>query len=293
MIQEGSRQVSMEQNFTMIQKIQRANLQILKEVDRICRKHHIKYMLDSGTLIGAVRHKGFIPWDDDVDIVFLRKDYERFILVAPEEMKRGMHILFPADLAKNNTFYDFTPKIVYEKSRKTLVNSETTFYAGELNHICVDIFILDEISENLVSQKIQILLMKIIYGLAMGHRYQLDYSKYKGMQKFQVAFLAAIGRCIPMTKICALERKTAVRQNKKKSNTLYYSNYQPDYIHMTIPRSASAEVEEAEFENCHFMIPKGWDQVLRVVYGDYQTLPPEEKRVPSHGNLEDKGFYVE
>ena len=71
---------------TRIEQVQAANLEVLKEVDRICRKHGIQYLLDAGTLIGAVRHHGFIPWDDDVDIAFLRQDYEKFIKVAKKEL---------------------------------------------------------------------------------------------------------------------------------------------------------------------------------------------------------------
>ena len=67
-----------------------ANLKILKEVDRICRKYKIRYGLDAGTLIGAVRHHGFIPWDDDADVYFTRSQYEAFCKVAPRELPEGM-----------------------------------------------------------------------------------------------------------------------------------------------------------------------------------------------------------
>ena len=76
-------------------KVHEANLKILKEIDRICRKYKIKYLMDAGTLLGAVRHKGFIPWDDDADVAFTRNNYEAFIKVVrrelPEVIKR-----FPA-----------------------------------------------------------------------------------------------------------------------------------------------------------------------------------------------------
>lgn len=278
---------------TEIQKIQKANLFILKEVDRICRKYKIHYLLDAGTLIGAVRHKGFIPWDDDVDIAFLRKDYEKFIEAAKKELPKGLHIWFPTDAAQDNAFYDFTPKIIYEKSRKVLENQETAFYREELNHICVDLFILDEITENIIGQKLQILWNKIIYGMAMGHRWHLDFGKYKGVQKLQVKLLAAIGKCISMKTICRWEKGAALRQSSGKSRILYYSNYQPDYVHMTVPKKGSKQVIEMEFEGEKFMVPKGYDRVLKVVYGDYMTPPPPEKRVPTHGNLEAEGFWVE
>ena len=67
-------------------KVHEINLKILKEIDRICRKYKIKYMLDGGTLLGAVRHKGFIPWDDDADIAFTRNNYEAFLKVVRREL---------------------------------------------------------------------------------------------------------------------------------------------------------------------------------------------------------------
>ncbi len=187
---------------TRIEQVQAANLKVIKEVDRICRKHGIHYLLDAGTLIGAIRHHGFIPWDDDVDFAFLREEYEKFIKVAGNELPSGMHLWFPADSAQFEAFYDFTPKIIYENSRKRLPDADTAHYQEELNHICVDIFILDEISENLLARKTQILLNKIIYGMAMGHRRKLDFSKYSFLQKLQVGLLAGIGSMIDMKTLC-------------------------------------------------------------------------------------------
>lgn len=275
-----------------MEQLQAANLKIIKEVDRICRKHNIHYLLDAGTLIGAIRHKGFIPWDDDVDFAFLREEYEKFIKVAPEELPEGMHLWLPTDSAKYDAFYDFTPKIIYENSRKRLPNEDTAFYKEELNHICTDLFILDEISENAIARQWQILKNKMIYGMAMGHRRKLDFSKYSFLQKLQVGLLAAVGSTVNMELLCKWERKAALKQTKGKSSLLYYSNYQPDYVHMIVPREGSEQVIEVPFEDMTVMIPKGYDRVLTVVYGDYMTLPPEEKRMPTHGELDAEGFFV-
>lgn len=79
-------------------KVHEANLSILKEVDRICRKYNIKYLLDAGTLLGAVRHKGFIPWDDDADVAFTRNQYEAFAKVVRRELPPQMQFLTPEEL---------------------------------------------------------------------------------------------------------------------------------------------------------------------------------------------------
>lgn len=275
-----------------MKRMQAANLKIIKEVDRICRKHNIHYLLDAGTLIGAIRHKGFIPWDDDVDFAFLREEYEKFIKVAKDELPEGIHLWFPTDSAKYGAFYDFTPKLIYENSRKRLPDEDTAFYKEEMNHICADIFILDEISEKPLSRKLQILLNKMIYGMAMGHRRKLDFSKYSFLQKLQVAVLACFGRVINMELLCKWERKAALRHTKGTSSLLYYSNYEPGYVHMIVPREGSVQIQEVPFEDMQVMIPKGYDNVLKVVYGDYMTLPPEEARKPKHGEVDAEGFFV-
>ncbi len=94
-----------------------ANLKILKEIDRICRKYEIPYMIDSGTLLGAVRHQGFIPWDDDADVAFTRDNYERFAKVVRKELPKGLKLLEPHQLGGGRAFYDFTPRILYMNSR--------------------------------------------------------------------------------------------------------------------------------------------------------------------------------
>ena len=130
----------MAKNFDLT-AVHQANLKMLKEIDRICRKHQIQYMLDAGTLLGAVRHKGFIPWDDDVDLVFTRENYERFAQVVRKELPEGMELLEPRQLQGGNAFYDFTPRIIYVNSHTHEDGEEMKLYGGGLNHLWVDLYI--------------------------------------------------------------------------------------------------------------------------------------------------------
>ena len=134
----------MTENYDM-KKVHEANLKILKEIDRICRKYKIRYALDAGTLIGAVRHSGFIPWDDDADVVFLRSQYEAFVKVAKRELPETMELLFPDSYRDGKAFFDFTPRIIYKNSRCHADSPEMAFYGGKLNHLRVDQFIHDKL----------------------------------------------------------------------------------------------------------------------------------------------------
>ena len=271
-----------------LKAVHQANLKILKEIDRICRKHGIQYMLDAGTLLGAVRHKGFIPWDDDGDVAFTRENYERFARVVRRELPEGMEFLEPRQLGGGNAFYDFTPMNLYLNSQTHEDQEEMKFYGGKLNHLWVDLFIQDTLPENKMAASLTKLLQTGIYGLAMGHRYRLDYSKYNLASKALVGVLAAIGKHIPMKTIRRLQRAVAVKDNKSKSRLRYYSNYQPDFLYVTVEKEWCDEVVDLPFEDTVLMAPKGWHQVLTWIYGDYKKLPPKEKRVPSHSSIEIK-----
>ena len=271
-----------------LKAVHQANLKILKEIDRICRKHGIQYMLDAGTLLGAVRHKGFIPWDDDGDVAFTRENYERFARVVRRELPEGMEFLEPRQLGGGNAFYDFTPRILYLNSQTHEDQEEMKFYGGKLNHLWVDLFIQDTLPENKMAASLTKLLQTGIYGLAMGHRYRLDYSKYNLASKALVGVLAAIGKHIPMKTIRRLQRAVAVKDNKSKSRLRYYSNYQPDFLYVTVEKEWCDEVVDLPFEDTVLMAPKGWHQVLTWIYGDDKKLPPKEKRVPSHSSIEIK-----
>lgn len=269
-----------------LKAVHQANLRILKEIDRICRSHGIRYFADSGTLLGAVRHKGFIPWDDDADVAFTRENYEAFARVVRDELPEGMEFLEPSQIGDGKAFFDFTPRILYLNSRTHEDSREMAFYGGKLNHLYVDIFIQDELPEGKLQAAWTRLKNTMIYGLAMGHRFQLDFSKYSPLQKCVVAVLSAAGRLLPMPVICRMERRAALRHNTGKSRLRYYSNYQPDYLYVTLKKEWNEETVDLDFEDMKLMAPKNWHQVLTCIYGDYRKMPPPEKRVPTHSTME-------
>lgn len=273
-----------------LSKVHQANLTILKEIDRICRKYKLKYVLDAGTLIGAVRHQGFIPWDDDADVAMTRPNFDAFLKVAARELPESMELVLPGQFHGKTGFYDFTPRIIYKNSRTHEDDEEMAFYDGKLNHLWVDLFVLDALPDSKIGAIAAKGIQAGIYGLAMGHRYRLDYSKYSLAQKLAVGGLASVGRLIPMKWMIKLQRFFARKDRKKKTRRLYYSNYQPDYLYVTLERQWSTETVDLPFEDTKLMCPKGWHDVLTWVYGDYRKLPPKEQRKPSHATVEIQVF---
>ena len=276
-------------NTVRLKEAQDASLEILLEIDRICRANGISYLMDSGTLLGTVRHKGFIPWDDDADIAMTRADFDRFYAVVRgggegEGLPDTMELVMPDEYRDGEAFYDFTPRIIYLNSRRREETPEMDFYEGKLNHLWVDIFILDNITDSSFGDKLTRIRQKMLYGYAMGKRYQIDYDKYSSSDRKKVETLVKMGRKKSLKEIFRAQDELSRKYNGQKTKRLYYSNYQPDYLQDTLDREWSENTTELEFEGHMLMAPAGYDKVLRVIYGDYMQLPPEEERVPSHSD---------
>ena len=270
-------------NVDRLQEAQGAALEILTAIDALCRQNGIQYLLDSGTLLGAVRHQGFIPWDDDADIAMTRENYDRFVKVAAE-LPEEFELVKPEIFAAEDKFYDFTPRVIYKNSKMRLWSEEQDYYGGKLNHLWVDIFILDNIPDGKLADRKTRLAQKILYGYAMAKRYALDFTKYQGAAKAEVKFLTRKGKKIPMQEILKKQEALSRKWNGEKTARLYYSNYQPDYLRCTVNREWSETVTELPFEGHRFYCPANYDAVLTEIYGDYMTLPPEEKRIPTHSD---------
>ena len=267
-------------------KLQKASLAVLKCIDDICISQGIKYMLDAGTLIGCVRHGGFIPWDDDIDIAMTRDEWEKFRAFAPSMLPSDMYLLEPDDFCDGTRFYDFTARVIYRKSRRKDVDAESTFYEEKLNHIWVDIFILDELPDVGIKRQVLLLKQKIIYMLAMGHRWTFDIKKYPMHYKVLLLVGSTIGRLVPMKKLFALQDRLSRKYNGMGGEYAYYSNYQPDYLYVTLRQKWCSELIRSDFEDIKVYISQYYDDILKEVYGDYMTLPPEGERVPTHGSKE-------
>ena len=290
-----------------LQEKQEKGLGILLAIDTVCRKHNIRYRLDSGTLLGAVRHKGFIPWDDDVDLCFLREEWEKFVKVAKEDLPAPYALVLPNEYRGGKAFYDFVPRVVdLDTKRRDRETEGDQFYEGKLNHLWVDCFIADSLPKNTFLNRLYRFRQQLIFGLAMGHRRVLHFKKYKGMSKLFVSVLSKLGYLIPMPLLFSLQDKWAKRESVKQFEAeqkaaeeskekiadaqrtackYYFSNYQPDFQYCSSQSDWEEPLIEGNFQGHKLPIPKGYDAILRMLYGKYEILPKEENRIPSHEDM--------
>jgi len=276
----------MDNSYGML-ALQKVNLYILQEIDRICKKYKINYTLDSGTLLGAIRHGGFIPWDDDADIAMTRSNFEAFRRIVKRELSDKLEFIMPNEFKNGKVFYDFTPRIIYKPSARHKKNDKKDPYEGKLNHLWVDIFIIDKLPKSKPLQRLTLFSQKLIYLFSMGHRKKLDLKKYKGSMKIAVSVFSIIGKIISMKYLFRLQdRLSKLFYKSRKSGTLYYSNYQPDYIDIKVNKDWYEKYLNIKFEDTVLSIIDEYDSVLQLVYGDYMTPPPKADRVPTHGSME-------
>ena len=267
-----------------IKKAQKINLLLLKEFDRFCSSHDIKYRLEAGTLIGAIRHKGFIPWDDDCDVALTRENYEKLI----ESLKTDSFDLpfkyVKATEYKDNHFFDFVDRLFYVDEVYREDDKYKNSYDGYLQYLWIDIFVLDDVAEDYRTKNY--FLLKIFYGLAMGHRYLINYKKYNFTNKLKVFVLSTIGKLFSckylIRKYFEIVRQNVARCKNKSCSKLYYMNYPIVFIEYEVDKKDEQDIMYVDFEDTKLPVIKEYDKLLKVLYGDYKKLPEESKRIPEH-----------
>lgn len=255
-----------------LRKAQLLMLKILKEVHKICEENNIKYFLSDGTLIGAIRHQGFIPWDDDLDIGMLREDYEKFCKIAPQilsenfilqnfQTDKGYGLQFGKVILKNTVWIE---KVAKNTNRQ---------WSG----IYIDIFPYDNITENKKMQKLINRLYIFIQGLILIKFKYINISNYESMAKKLKYVLKKIYLCTISKKLLIYIRDSICKRYLNKSKTLV-TKYGGNFYKNQNPYNFYKDLTLQNFEDTSFYIPKNYDKILKNLYGNYMEIPPIEKQ---------------
>lgn len=259
-------------NEETLKEVKKTELNILSTVDDFCRKNNIKYSLAYGTLLGAVRHKGFIPWDDDIDIWMTRENYNKFIRTWEQNPVQG-YILQNTDLEE-----DFSQNFTkIRKDNTAFIQTEEEKTTNYHKGIFIDIFPLDRVAKT----PSKIAVQKFYAMLTM-----LFYRKYappteKGLKKYISKFFLKI---VPKSKY---ENARKHFENRYLSlsgdvDCSWLSNSTYRDLSIYYDSDMMDDYTFLQFEGRNFMSVSNWDHALKMQYGDYMQLPPEKDRVWKH-----------
>ena len=264
-------------------QIQKVNQKMMERFDEICQTYQIEYFLDAGVLLGVVRHGGFIPWDDDVDVVLTRENWEKLRQVPAGEWKEEYELV-PCDAISESGFLDFYHRcICLEESIPVGTFDKLQGQCKERyrEKISLDIMILDYAHRSIVRQKLLCFRLYMIYAQAMGHRPEIDYNEYTAIQSLFIRMMAWVGKKRKLKKL--FERYDCLCQSVKKDEGYYFhSNGLLKNLNFIYPASWYESAEKRELNGRKYPVPVGTDGVLKTLYGDYHKLPPESERCPQH-----------
>lgn len=249
-------------------------LDILQHVNHFCNENHIEYCIAYGTLIGAIRHKGFIPWDDDIDIVMTRENYNKFLEIFPRSIENRYRLVSEMD----NDDYPFS-FVKIEDTRTVLFEKNMV---GSFNGIYIDVFPLDYVPED-DKERLKYVKKILFWHNVMGvkvHKRLVRHTWVKTLLSdllFTLLKFVSV-RCIRNKIIkCIFSIKVSSKTMVGNLTTNAYikkEKYDVKYF---------KEVCKVSFEGIQVNAPKKYDELLRIIYGDYMQLPPEDKRVYRHG----------
>ena len=262
----------MEITNELLAKVQNIELEILKEVIRVCEEHHLQYYLDAGTCLGAMRHQGFIPWDDDVDIAMPRVDYEKFKMIFPTVCDRKFFL----HLRGNDKLYS-SPFLKVRKNG-TEFGSEADKKLCHMG-VWIDIFCVDSISVNKRDSAFRYKKFKDSC-LALYANKLLD--KSKRTKKWNL-----ICHLIPMNLLKLIEEQIDKKwlsylkaSDEKKVYVSFSTTYTLDKV--IYDEEVLFPVRKIKFCDIEATVPNDYNAFLTIMYGDWHKLPPEDKRTSHH-----------
>ena len=242
-------------------KMQNYLLSVLLYIDDFCKQYSINYSLSGGSLLGAIRHNGFIPWDDDIDLMFDRENYDKFLKLAKKHFSSDYCII-------GNSWV----------KRVTRVDNPLK----DEEEGCIDLFCFDEIPNNQFRKKMKLYLLYLLQGMM---KEKIDYARFSLKNKLLLFFTSSFGRLF--TKHFKQKRYDQLsiwtgEKNQTHENLNIYNTFFNQIGRTVFYKKDVEEYLYHDFEGKKIMIISGWNHYLTEIYGDFMKLPPEEDRYPKH-----------
>lgn len=272
----------------LLEKLKLAELNILKDYIKVCDKYNINYFLVYGTAIGAVRHNGFIPWDDDIDVGMLREDYDKFVEVVEQELGQDYILTTPLTMKG----YASTVIKLQRKNTKFVPQMSRTMKCDLCIHI--DIFIYDNFDddEKIALKKIRQTRRISQITFLCGSPYPIiEIGGIKQVMAKVLCFMAHYVLKILFISPQRLYKKfEAISTSANNQQTKYMTSYEDTWpLKDKLTREDLFPLKEMKFEDIYVKLPNQYDKLLRATYGDYMQLPPENQRVNHAAEIVDFG----
>lgn len=255
---------------TDVKIIQKLNLDLMCEFDEFCRENKIKYNLGGGTLIGAVRHKGFIPWDDDVDIMMMRKDYER--LLSLRDKMRNKYPLRQIVSIRDKTFARDYARYI----RKDYYKEEMIVDLDDCPYIGLDIFPIVFVPKNKILYLAHYYLYYFFRVMMVAATSQYNTGTSKRTQTFK-NIIRPVVKKIGKFKIAFLCEKIGMMTDRTCKTCVAAISGMAGKKEKWLYKECKAQMQ-FKFEDQYFWGPRNFDIYLKNIYGDYMKLPPEDQR---------------
>ena len=267
-----------------IKEIQKYNLDLLKTFARVCDENHLTYFLSGGTMLGAVRHKGFIPWDDDVDVAMPRKDYNYLIEKSSELFNLPYQIV---------SYLNSNDEIVNKDVFTQLRNQKIIIYIQQNENIKahflgIDIFPIDGTPDNDFARILffaKIMFYRALYKFTFYQSLELNITDKRGIiEKLCIRFakITKVGKFLNRKRIL-YKLEDLLQQYRVEAATKYAGNFWGAYkLKSFVNKKIFTERQKYQFEDMEFYGTSFFDDYLTSIYGNYMELPPEEKRVGKH-----------
>ena len=262
-----------------LEELQDKLYDVLCMVDDICTKEGVRWFLDGGTEIGAVREKNIIPWDDDIDAKVLREDYQAFKQAMIKNLPENFKFIEPEEFSPY--FFDFVPRIIDTTQLIRPVTEEDEAYKNYQNYVGMDIFILENAPSGAIGRSMMMLKCKMLYGMAMSKRYKVHKEGYSFAQKIVTGVCIFMGKFFSHEKLFKMWHKAMEKYSGKSAEWVLPANFPLQYVDI-FKREWYETAAEGELRGRKFPIPVGYDAELTHIYGDYMKPPKDRSIYKTH-----------